>query len=93
MSHTFDSKLVGGVPSRLAKTKRLAAINGVDFMGDSRKGTFYGRIPHGVIGGCYSIEGRKITVTVTTMPNHANIKAIESRLRSFIEIPNLYNFF
>ena len=70
----------GGSPAALVKKAQTAAQEaGAEFDGDTASGHFKGK---GVVGH-YTIDGSKVTVTITKEPLLAPWHLVESRIRKF----------
>jgi len=81
LTQTFEYTLSGNPAWKLEQVKAAAGAKGIIFCGDLNGGRFSGR---GLIG-TYSINGSRITVSITTKPLIASWAYIDSQLRSFIE--------
>jgi len=76
----FTYNLKGDIAAKLRQVQIAAARRGVNFQGDSKKGTF-----SGLISGSYRIEGHKINVIIVSKPFFLSWPQVDSQLRSFLE--------
>jgi hypothetical protein len=79
MARKFTFTLRGDPAVKLEQIK-AAARKGVNFQGDTKRGTF-----SGLISGSYRIEGHKIDVIIKSKPFFLSWGQVDSQLKSFLE--------
>ena len=78
MGKEFSFNLTGDIEKKLIDIKMLAKEEGIMFVGDTKSGSFDGKI-----SGNYVIEGDIIHININSKPLLAPWSMIEVKLREF----------
>ncbi|HEY3419452.1 MAG TPA: hypothetical protein VGK23_02780 [Methanomassiliicoccales archaeon] len=80
----YQIKLLGNPEEKLKQAKRIAAENGISFIGDGTKGKFSGKIMGGRLIGTYIVNDGILLIRITEKPLLASWGMIESQLKEFL---------
>ena len=80
----YQIKLKGDPEEKLKQARKIAAEQGVAFVGDGTKGKFSGRVMGGRLIGTYTVNDGILFVTVTK-PLLTSWGMIESQLKEFLK--------
>ena len=81
----YQIKMSGDPVEKVEQAKRIAAEQGVTFVGDGTKGKFFGRIMGGRLIGTYSVDKGSLMVSITEKPLLASWNMIEGQLKEFLK--------
>jgi hypothetical protein len=81
----YQIKFSGDPDEKVRKAKKIAAEQGVTFVGDGTKGKFSGRIMGGRLVGTYTVEKNVLMVTITEKPLLTTWNMIEAQLVDFLK--------
>lgn len=85
MAKQFEFNFRGNVDELISKASKLAKQNGIDFSGDTTKGTVCGL----GVEGCYEIVGKTIKITINKKPLLAPWSMLQHKLANLIyEVQN-----
>ena len=81
----YQIKMSGDPEEKVKQAKKIAAEQGITFVGDGTKGKFSGRIMGGRLIGTYAVDNGILMVTITEKPLLASWKMIEGQLKEFLK--------
>ena len=81
----YQIKMSGDPVEKVKQAKKIAAEQGVTFVGDGAKGKFSGRIMGGRLIGTYTVDKGTLVVTITEKPLLASWKMVEGQLKEFLK--------
>ncbi len=81
----YQIKMSGDPEEKVRQAKKIAAEQGVFFVGDGAKGKFSGRIMGGRLIGSYKVEKGILLVTIEEKPLLTSWSMIESQLKEFLK--------
>ena len=80
----YEIKMKGDPEEKLRKARKIAAEQGVTFVGDGTKGKFSGKILGGRLIGSYTVNDGILLVTITEKPFLTSWNMIEGQLKEFL---------
>jgi predicted NUDIX family NTP pyrophosphohydrolase len=81
----YQIKMKGDPEEKLKQAKKIAAEQGVTFVGDGTKGKFSDRIMGGRLIGTYTVNDGVLMVTITEKPFLTSWNMIEGQLKEFLK--------
>lgn len=81
----YQIKLKGDSEEKLKQARKIAAEQGVAFVGDGTKGKFSGRIMGGRLIGTYALNDGVLMVMITEKPFLTTWSMIEAQLKEFLK--------
>ena len=81
----YQIKFSGDPDEKVKRAKKIAAEQGVTFVGDGTKGRFSGRIMGGSLIGTYTVDKNILNVTITEKPLLVSWGMVESQLVEFLK--------
>ena len=81
----YQIKFSGDPDEKVKRAKKIAAEQGVTFVGDGTKGKFSGRIMGGNLIGTYTVDKNILNVTITEKPMLVSWGMVESQLVEFLK--------
>jgi predicted NUDIX family NTP pyrophosphohydrolase len=80
----YQIKVKGDPEEKLRQARKIAAEQGVTFVGDGTSGKFSGKILGGRLIGTYAVTDGILLVTITEKPFLTSWSMIESQLKEFL---------
>jgi hypothetical protein len=80
----YQIKMSGDPEEKLKQAKKIAAEQGVTFVGDGSKGRFSGKVMGGRLIGSYKVEKGILMVNIEEKPLLTSWGMIESQLVEFL---------
>jgi hypothetical protein len=80
----YEIKMKGDPEEKLRQARKIAAEQGVTFVGDGTKGKFSGKILGGRLIGSYTVNDGILLVTITEKPFLTSWNMIENQLKEFL---------
>ena len=80
----YEIKMKGDPEEKLRQARKIAAEQGVTFVGDGTKGKFSGKILGGRLIGSYTVNDGILLVTITEKPFLTSWNMIEGQLKEFL---------
>jgi hypothetical protein len=81
----YQIKFSGDPDEKVRRAKKIAAEQGVTFVGDGTKGRFSGRIMGGSLIGTYTVDKNILNVTITEKPLLVSWGMVENQLVEFLK--------
>jgi predicted NUDIX family NTP pyrophosphohydrolase len=80
----YEIKMKGDPEEKLRQARKIAAEQGVTFVGDGTKGKFSGKILGGRLIGSYTVNDGILLVTIIEKPFLTSWNMIEGQLKEFL---------
>jgi predicted NUDIX family NTP pyrophosphohydrolase len=80
----YEIKMKGDPEEKLRQARKIAAEQGVTFVGDGTKGKFSGKILGGRLIGSYTVNDGILLVTIIEKPFLTSWNIIEGQLKEFL---------